>query len=170
MKKWYQSKIIQAAIIQIVAAAALALNTALTSGLDIKAALIAMGSAAMGALIIVFRANTDTGISSAAKKSAGIGSACLALGLVVVFAGSGCGGALGQFTKDHQDEIAQLEQCALQCGTDIAIDTLSCPITGGNLGDLVNAEVAKGMAQTAGTCILTCLSSKALIRVCKKDK
>jgi hypothetical protein len=149
MKKWYQSKLIATGVLAVLTA----VLGALSSAWDWKLAVIA----GLGALVIVLRKYfTDTGLVS--------------LLFVAVVGTSGCSGSIGQFAKDHQDEIAQLEQCALQCGTDIAIDTLSCPITGGNLKDLVDVEVAKGMAQTAGTCILSCLASRALVEVCKKDK
>jgi hypothetical protein len=82
-----------------------------------------------------------------------------------------CGGSLKGFADEHQDEIDSMKRCAIDCGTDITVDALSCPMTGGSLKDIINAEVAKGLAQTAGVCVLQCLAGAAIdvaTDVCKE--
>lgn len=56
------------------------------------------------------------------------------------------------------EELAEFESCATKCGSGIALDMLACPLNGGGWKDLVTSQVAQGLAESAGTCILSCLT------------
>jgi hypothetical protein len=63
-----------------------------------------------------------------------------------------CGASIGKLSDD-------LQKCAEQCGVDIAVDALACPLKGGSYKDLMDTQVQKGMAVEAATCVLQCLGS-----------
>jgi hypothetical protein len=77
-----------------------------------------------------------------------------------------CGASLENLSAGVDD----LKACGTQCGIDIAVDALSCPLNGGSYKDLVDSEVQKGLALDAAQCVLRCLengSVDVLSGICK---
>jgi hypothetical protein len=73
------------------------------------------------------------------------------------------------FGKLPEGSDKLIKACAAKCGTEIAIDELSCPLKGGSYKDLMDAEVQKGMAIGAAACVMECLYGVDMLteKVCK---
>lgn len=74
---------------------------------------------------------------------------------------AGCG-SVKPVLEEHQDEVDQFEKCAVKCGAATAVDMLACPLNGGGWEQLINSQVASGLAKDTGVCILGCMSDATI--------
>jgi hypothetical protein len=137
MKKWYQSKLIWTGVIAVLTAVLAALSTVW----DLKLAAIA----GLGALVVVLRKYSDTGI--------------IALLFIATLTFTACGASLGQIANGGLDALAK---CGLKCGVEIAEDALSCPVNRETYQNLIDREVQKGMASDVAMCMTGCLLNEGI--------
>lgn len=139
MKKWYQSKLIWAGVTAVLTSVVAALST----GLDWKAAAIG----GLGALVVVLRKYTDTGIA-ALMFAALIGTtACTGFNLPA------------SLTVSTAENVACYELTASQCFTDV-LSTI------GIKKDTCEADIE---AMISGKVQLNLTRIKDLPRVCRND-